>query len=133
MKIVIIGNGMVGYKFCEKLVTKSNGKPIEIVVFGEEQRPAYDRVHLSEYFQGKSAEDLAMAPLDWYEDHHIILHLGDPIQLIDRQNQVSILSKESGSRTISWLWQPVQRHLFLPYRVLKKTAYLFTVLLKTWK
>lgn len=82
MKIVIIGNGMVGYKFCEKLIAKAPDS--EIVVFGEEIRPAYDRVHLSEYFAGKTAEDLTLAGLDWYEDNNITLYLGDPIQSIER-------------------------------------------------
>ena len=62
MKIVVVGNGMVGYKFCEKLIAKNPAGQFEIVVFGEETRPAYDRVHLSEFFAGKSADDLSMAP-----------------------------------------------------------------------
>ena len=88
MKIVVIGNGMVGYKFCEKLVSKQPTTNMELVVFGEEPRPAYDRVHLSEYFSGKSAEDLYMAPADWYAANGIQLHLADPIQSIDRHNQL---------------------------------------------
>ncbi|MFM2362218.1 MAG: nitrite reductase large subunit [Bacteroidota bacterium] len=83
MKIVIIGNGMVGYKFCEKLLSKGASSSFQITVFGEEIRPAYDRVHLSEYFSGKSAEDLAMAPANWYLDNNIVLHLGDPIAQIN--------------------------------------------------
>lgn len=82
MKIVIIGNGMVGYKFCEKLLSKT--KDVELIVFGEEIRPAYDRVHLSEFFAGKTVEDLTLAALDWYHDNNIRLHLGDPVQSIDR-------------------------------------------------
>ena len=88
MKIVIAGNGMVGYKFCEKLVAKNNAGNFEITVFGEEIRPAYDRVHLSEYFAGKSAEDLALASAEWYHDNYIDLYLGDPIQHIDRNNKI---------------------------------------------
>ena len=88
MKIVIIGNGMVGYKFCEKLVAKANPGQFSITVFGEEIRPAYDRVHLSEYFSGKSAEDLTMAPAEWYADNNITLHLGDPVNSIDRENKI---------------------------------------------
>ncbi|QEC68925.1 nitrite reductase large subunit [Panacibacter ginsenosidivorans] len=87
MKIVIVGNGMVGYKFCEKLVAKANSNEFEITVFGEENRPAYDRVHLSEYFAGKSAEDLTMAPPEWYASHNITLRLGDPITSIKRQTK----------------------------------------------
>ena len=88
MKIVVIGNGMVGYKFCEKLRAKQNDTDIELVVFGEEPRPAYDRVHLSDFFAGKSAEDLSMAPLDWYVANNITLHLADPVQSIDRYLQI---------------------------------------------
>ena len=88
MKIIIIGNGMAGYKFCEKLVAKVNSpSSLSVTVFGEEVRPAYDRVHLSEYFAGKTAEDLTMAPAQWYADNHIKLHLGDPVQSIDRLNK----------------------------------------------
>lgn len=85
MRIIVVGNGMVGYKFCEKLLAKGNSTSFNITVFGEEIRPAYDRVHLSEFFAGKSAEDLAMAPASWYADNNITLHLGDPIAQINRE------------------------------------------------
>ena len=87
MNIVVVGNGMVGYKFCEKLAAKDAAKQFKIVVFGEETRPAYDRVHLSEFFADKSADDLSMASADWYASNNIILHLGDPVQRIDRINK----------------------------------------------
>jgi nitrite reductase (NADH) large subunit len=80
--IVVIGNGMVGYKLCEKLIKKSSS--FNIIVFGEEPRPAYDRVHLSEFFNGKSAEDLALSDVSWYAENGIALHLSDPIVNIDR-------------------------------------------------
>lgn len=83
--IVVIGNGMVGYKFCEKLLSRSSS--FNIVVFGEEPRPAYDRVHLSEYFNGKSAQDLTLAEVSWYAEQGIKLHLGDPLQKIDRESK----------------------------------------------
>ena len=83
--IVVIGNGMVGYKFCEKLLAKSTA--FHLVVFGEEPRVAYDRVHLSEYFGGKTADDLLMAPQQWYHDNGIALHLGDAVQEIDRASR----------------------------------------------
>lgn len=87
MKIIVVGNGMVSYKFCEKLIAKANNHSFEIIIFGEEIRPAYDRVHLSEFFSGKSAEDLLMAPATWYAENNIVLHTGDPIQQIDRSNK----------------------------------------------
>src|SRR6187402_915051 len=89
MKIVVIGNGMVGYKFCEKIITRARGK-FQVTVFGEEYLPAYDRVHLSEYFAGKTAEDLSMAKVQWYSDNNIDLHLGDPVTKIDREEKIII-------------------------------------------
>ncbi|PTQ99205.1 assimilatory nitrite reductase (NAD(P)H) large subunit precursor [Mucilaginibacter yixingensis] len=83
--IVVVGNGMVGYKFCEKLIARSSA--FQIIVFGEEPRRAYDRVHLSEYFAGKTAEDLSMSPADWYAENNINLYLDDPVQEIDRHNK----------------------------------------------
>lgn len=76
---------MVGHRFCEKLKAKGLYR---IVVFGEEPRPAYDRVHLSEYFNGKSAADLSLPMTGWFEDEEIVLHLGDPIREIDRQQRI---------------------------------------------
>ena len=87
-KIVVVGNGMVGYKFCEKLRARSSDH--EIVVFGEEPRPAYDRVHLSSYFSGKTADDLLMAPASWYEENNINLHIGEMVHQLD-----------TGSKTIT--------------------------------
>lgn len=86
LRVVVVGNGMVGYKFCEKLIARASDF-FQITVFGEEPRPAYDRVHLSEYFAGKTAEDLTLAPLDWYFDNQIQIHLSDPITHIDRDNK----------------------------------------------
>jgi len=80
--VIVVGNGMVGYKFCEKLRAKSSD--FEIIVFGEEPRRAYDRVHLSEYFAGKTAEDLSMSTAEWYSENDIFLHVGDPIKEINR-------------------------------------------------
>lgn len=83
--VVIIGNGMVGFKFCEKLISKTSS--FNLVVFGEEPRPAYDRVHLSEYFSCKAAEDLLLAHEGWYSENNILLHLGETIQEINRQEK----------------------------------------------
>ncbi|MCF2501830.1 nitrite reductase large subunit NirB [Dyadobacter sp. CY107] len=87
--IVVIGNGMVGYKFCEKLLAKKKiGQQITLTVFGEEPRVAYDRVHLSEYFAGKTADDLTLASADWYADNGIRLFLSDPVVDIDREEKL---------------------------------------------
>lgn len=83
-KIIVIGNGMVGYKFCEKMVAKPESTSYHITVFGEEPRPAYDRVHLSEYFTDQSEEKLQLAPKEWYIDNGIKLISNTLIAAINR-------------------------------------------------
>ena len=56
MRIVMIGHGMVGHRFLENLASKSSEQH-EVIVLAEEARPAYDRVQLSGFFSGKTAEE----------------------------------------------------------------------------
>jgi len=85
-RVVVIGNGMVGYKFCEKLLAdQKKTTAFAVTVFGEEPRVAYDRVHLSEFVGGKSADELALAPASWYAEQGIQLYLSDPVVAIDRE------------------------------------------------
>ena len=86
-QIIVIGNGMVGYKFCEKFIAQASSENYSLKVFGEEPRPAYDRVHLSEFFSGKEADELSLAPVSWYQEHNIDLHCGELITKIDRKQK----------------------------------------------
>lgn len=86
--IVVIGNGMVGHRFCEKLVEFDVARRYRIVTFCEEPRAAYDRVGLTSFFAHRDAEKLLLARLDWYREHGIELHLGDRASQIDRQRQI---------------------------------------------
>jgi nitrite reductase (NADH) large subunit len=67
--IVLIGHGMVGQKFLESLAEGPAAADVRVTVLCEEPRPAYDRVHLSEFFSGKSAEDLSLVPAGFFEQH----------------------------------------------------------------
>ncbi len=86
-KVVIIGNGMVGYKFCEKFAASEEFNNYKLTVFGEEPRRAYDRVHLSEFYAGKTAEDLSMCSANWYKEHNIDLHTSEMITEINREEK----------------------------------------------
>ena len=81
--IVIVGNGMVGYKFCEKFTQQLTDNNIQdkykIIVFCEEDVPAYDRVHLSEYISGNSAEDLSLASIQWYKERNIDIRINESV------------------------------------------------------
>lgn len=82
--LVIIGNGLVGQYFLESLVNSPNRDRYRITTFCEEPRPAYDRVHLSEYFSGKSAEDLSLVRPGFFEENGITVYIGDRAESIDR-------------------------------------------------
>ncbi len=90
-RIIVIGNGMISHKFCEKLRNKD--KKSEIVVFGEESVRAYDRVHLTNYFSDSSLEDLFLSDQQWYDENNIELHLNDPVTVIDRDSK-SVVSRK---------------------------------------
>lgn len=83
IKVIVVGNGMVGYKFCEKFISKTGQEKYQIIVFGEEPRRAYDRVHLSEYFAGKTTDDLSMSTLNWYSENNIILNTSELVTHIN--------------------------------------------------
>ena len=90
LRVVVVGNGMVGYKFCEKLLTKAGGGQFSITVLGEEPRPAYDRVHLSAYFSGTSIEELTLAPASWYAENDIKLITGECVTQVHRESKTVV-------------------------------------------
>jgi nitrite reductase (NADH) large subunit len=82
VKIVVVGHGMVGHKFLETL-----GEVLphaHVTVLCEEPRPAYDRVHLSEFFSGRSAEDLSLVAPGFFERSGHVLRLNARASAIDR-------------------------------------------------
>ncbi len=97
-EILIIGNGMVGHRFVEALLRQEASHRFSVTVIGEEPRRAYDRVHLSEYFENRSAEKLYLCDPDFYEANGIRLISGDPAISIDRDKKlVQTLSGKSYS------------------------------------
>jgi nitrite reductase (NADH) large subunit len=86
-KLVVIGNGMVGHHYLESLVESGFAEQYEITVFCEEPRLAYDRVHLSAYFDGSSADDLAMGTPALYNSWGLNVLIGEKAVEIDRENK----------------------------------------------
>ena len=84
MKIVVVGHGMVGHKFLESLA-ETGLKDVEVTVLCEEPRPAYDRVHLSEYFSGKTADDLSLVESGFFERTGFKLRLAAKAVAIERR------------------------------------------------
>lgn len=80
-ELVVIGNGMVGHRLVQAICDRDSGNEWHITVLGEETRPAYDRVALSSYVDGVSAEALTLPELS------VTLHLGDPAVALDRDGR----------------------------------------------
>jgi nitrite reductase (NADH) large subunit len=85
MNIVVVGNGMVGHHFVEQMIEQNID--VKLTVLSEEPRLAYDRVHLSEYFTGKSAEDLALTTPEHYSELGVEYHVDAKVADINRTSK----------------------------------------------
>ena len=88
MKLVMVGNGMVGQRFLEQLAARMSTDSVDVTVFCEEPRAAYDRVQLTSFFAGKSAIDLNVVPARFFEDRAITLRLNDRVVAIDCRRKI---------------------------------------------
>lgn len=86
--VVVVGNGMVGHHFLETLIETGATDRYRLVTFCEEPRLAYDRVHLSEYFAGSTAEDLALTQPAYYAEHGVEVQLNDRVTAIDPARRI---------------------------------------------
>ena len=85
--IVVAGNGMVGERFLRELSTAGLLDQAQVHVIGEEPHPAYDRVHLSSYVEGASAEDLSMADPALRDHPNVTALMGVQVAAIDRSGR----------------------------------------------
>ena len=86
-RLVLVGNGMAGVRTLEELL-KLAPEEYEITVFGAEPYPNYNRIMLSPVLAGeKTIDDIILNDRNWYEEHGITLHTGDPVVEIDRVNR----------------------------------------------
>src|SRR5690606_4940682 len=82
--LVVAGHGMVAHRLVEALRSDDVDGTWRIVVFGEEARPAYDRVALTSYVDTWEPAELALPGAGYEGDDHVELVLGDPVATIDR-------------------------------------------------
>ncbi|QUM89124.1 nitrite reductase large subunit [Moritella sp. 36] len=88
VRLVIIGNGMVGHRYIEDLVEKAEIENFDITVFCEEPRVAYDRVHLSSYFSHHTADELSLVKEGFYGKHNITVLIGERAININRSQKI---------------------------------------------
>ncbi len=111
--IVVIGNGMVGQYFLNQLATSPLKNTYEIVTFCEEIRPAYDRVHLTSYFSGKTADDLSLVPTGFFEQNGIKIYLNDKAIRINRAEK-TVTSEKGVTLTYDKLVFATGSYAFVP-------------------
>lgn len=89
-QLIVVGNGMVGHHYVEQAVKNLTQQGLQdqwhITVIGEEKHLAYDRVHLSEYFE-HDADHLALTTADHYRELGIDFICADAVSSIDRATQ----------------------------------------------
>ena len=85
--LVVVGNGMAGMRTVEELLALAPGM-YDITVFGLEPRVNYNRIMLSPVLAGEKAfDEIVLHTREWYAEHGITLHAGDPVVAIDRRRR----------------------------------------------
>jgi len=98
MKLVVIGNGMAGVKCVEEIIALGPDT-YEIVIYGNEPRPNYNRIMLSKVLQGEhSLQDIIINDWTWYNDHGIRLRTGETVNRIN--THAKYVETESGLREV---------------------------------
>lgn len=88
-KIVVVGNGMVGHKFIDNII-QADSDQYEVITFSEESRLAYDRVQLTAYFNGKTADDLALTSEAYYQENGVKYLVNAKVTELDTENKAVI-------------------------------------------
>jgi nitrite reductase (NADH) large subunit len=93
--LVVAGHGMVGHRLVQAAIERGLTERYDIVVVGEEPRPAYDRVALTSFFGADSADELSLLPEGTYDDPRVRLVLDRTVDSIDRDVRTVTLSDDA--------------------------------------
>ncbi|ORY61225.1 uncharacterized protein BCR38DRAFT_347934 [Pseudomassariella vexata] len=94
-KLVVVGLGMVGFAFIEKVLKlDARGREYDIVVIGEEPHLAYNRVGLTSFFAHRKVESLYLNPKQWYESQL-------PERKLDYNVNTTVTSIDSGKKNVT--------------------------------
>lgn len=95
-RLVVVGNGMAGVACVEQILKHS--PKFEVTVFGDETHTNYNRILLSSVLAGeKTADEIVLNDLEWYEKNRIQLRLG--VRIIDVDPDQKTVSGDDGSIT----------------------------------
>lgn len=88
--LVVVGHGMVGHRFVQAAIERGLTETHDVVVVGEEPRPAYDRVALTSFFE-VGADALSLLPEGEYDDPRVTLRLGTTVDGFDPETRTVLL------------------------------------------
>jgi nitrite reductase (NADH) large subunit len=88
--LVVVGHGMVAHRFVQAAVERGLTETHDVVVIGEEARPAYDRVALTSWFE-VGADALSLLPDGEYDDPRVRLLLGRRVEGFDPETRTVLV------------------------------------------
>lgn len=88
-RVVLIGHGMVGHRFCEQIRRRDpDGSRIQLTVLGAEPRAAYNRILLPNVLSGVMRDsELALA-----ETEGVVVRTGTEVVALDREARAVLTS-----------------------------------------
>ena len=75
---------MTSVRLVERLRREKGADVRRVTVLGEEPRPAYDRVKLTSWFEGRDPAKLSLGDAAWYREQGAELRVGERVVAIDR-------------------------------------------------
>lgn len=127
-QLVVVGNGMAGVACVEQILKQS--QDFDITIFGDETHVNYNRILLSLVLAGqKTADEIVLNDLAWYQDNSIRTRLGVKIRSIDRDRKV-VIDEDGGVTEYDKLILATGSSAFIPPMpgVDKKNVHVFRTL-----
>jgi nitrite reductase (NADH) large subunit len=82
---------MAGARLAENVLASADGRPFEIVMFGEEPNGTYNRILLPGVLAGTHAgPDIVSNPIEWYAANGVVLHSAVRVDHIDLSARVVV-------------------------------------------
>src|ERR1051325_3523518 len=95
-RLVVVGNGMAGVACVEQIL--HHAPKFDITIFGDETHVNYNRIMLSSVLAGeKSADEIIINSLEWYEKNNIELRVG--VRIVDIDANAKTVTGDDGSVT----------------------------------
>ncbi|KUP32306.1 nitrite reductase large subunit NirB [Bacillus halotolerans] len=93
-RLIVAGNGMAGIRCIEEIL-KLHRDMFQIVIFGSEPHPNYNRILLSSVLQGEaSLNDIVLNSSEWYAKQDITLYTGETVVQINTDLQQVITDQK---------------------------------------